>query len=160
MHNWEDVETIGELTVFNHNKKAKLLQIGRYVRDVCQFVHAFTLRGNGMREWVFDRSGPYSSTNFDIHEEPKRFVRTIAAYMMMSDEELGLDTFIERDGDDRFVSPVENTTGKDTSLQLDRALNIYQRAIVCRGTFYFRIKIPSSKNFRYIVKISWVSDKR
>ena len=46
-----------------------------------------------MQAWVFDSSGPYSSTVFNIHEESERFIRTIAAYVMMSDEDLGLDTF-------------------------------------------------------------------
>lgn len=53
-----------------------------------------------MRSWMFDRSSPYSSTAFDINEKLKRFVRIIATYVMMSDEELSLDTFIERDNDD------------------------------------------------------------
>lgn len=68
VHGWKDVEVIGELTVSDNMKKAKLLQIGRYVHDVLssqptrQYVHAFTLCGNDMQVWVFDRSGPYSST--------------------------------------------------------------------------------------------------
>ena len=166
VHDWEDVEVIGELTVSDHNKKAKLLQIGRYVRDVFsvqptrRYVHAFTLCGNDMQAWVFDRSGPYSSTAFDIHEEPERFIRTIAGYVMMSDEELGLDNLIERHDGDRFITVVEDATGKERRLQLDPAPIAYQRAILCRGTSCFRAKTPSSKNSQYVAKFSWVSDKR
>ena len=46
-HDWKDVGMIGELKESNRDKKGKLLQIGRYVRDVfsCQptrrYVHAF-----------------------------------------------------------------------------------------------------------------------
>jgi len=100
-----------------------------------------------MRAWVFDRSGPYSSTVFDIHEEPERFIRTIAAYAMMSDEELGLDTFIERDDGDQFITVVEDATGKERRLQLEPVPIAYQRAIVCRGTSCFRARTPSSKDF-------------
>ncbi len=166
IHDWKDVEVIGELTMSDNNKKAKLLQISRYVRDVfsCQstrrYVHAFTLCGNEMRSWVFDRSGPYSSTAFDIHEEPERFIRTIAAYVMMSDEELGLDTFIERDDGDQFITIMEDATGKERRLQLESVPIAYQRAIVCRGTSCFRARTLNSKDLRYVVKFSWVSDKR
>lgn len=169
VHDWKDVEVIGELTETDKTKnitKAKLLQIARYVRDVFssqptrRYVHAFILRGNDMQAWVFDHSGPYSSTAFDIHEEPERFIRTIASYVMMSDEDLGLDTFIERDNGDQFITVVEDATGKERRLQLDPAPIAYQRAIVCRGTSCFRAKTPSSKNFQYVAKFSWVSDKR
>ena len=128
MYDWKDVEVIGELTETDKTKnitKAKLFQIARYVRDVfsiqltCRYVHAFILRGNDMQAWVFDRFGPYSSTAFDIHEEPERFIRTMAGYVMMSDEELGLDTFIERDDGDQFITVVEDVTGKERRLQLE-----------------------------------------
>ena len=48
-----------------------------------------------MKLWGFDRSGPYSSGIFDIHKEPEQFIRAIAGYTTMSDEELGLDTFTD-----------------------------------------------------------------
>ncbi|KAL9585487.1 MAG: hypothetical protein Q9203_004230 [Teloschistes exilis] len=166
VHGWKDVKVIGELKESNKDKKATLLQIGRYVRDMfsCQptrrYVHAFTLCGNEMRSWIFDRSGLYSSTAFDIHKEPERFIRTIAAYMMMSDEELGLDTFIQRDDGDQFITVVEDTTVKERRLQLDPIPIAHQRAIVCRGTSCFRARTPSSEDLRYVVKFSWVSDKR
>ncbi|KAI4203343.1 MAG: hypothetical protein LQ346_001814 [Caloplaca aetnensis] len=166
VHDWKDVEVIGELKESNKDKKATLLQIGRYVRDVfsCsptrRYVHAFTLCGNEMRSWVFDRSGPYSSTAFDIHEEPECFIRTIAAYVMMSDDELGLDTFIQRDDGDQFITVVEDATGKERRLQLEPDPIASQRAIVCRGTSCFRARTPSSEDLRYVVKFSWVSDKR
>jgi len=149
---------IGGLLEFTKDKKATLLQIGRYVRDVFssqstrRFVHAFILCGDDMRAWVFDRSGPYSSTVFEIHEELERFIRTIIAYVMMSDEELGLDTFIERDNGDRFIIVVEDATGKGRRLQLELIPIAYQRAIVCRDTSCFRATTPSSKDLRYVVK--------
>lgn len=83
------------------------------------------LLSGGMRcgAWLFDRSGPYSSTAFDSYEEPERFIRTIAAYSMMSDEKLGLDTFIERNDNDQLVNVVEDvTTGKERELQLELVL--------------------------------------
>ena len=166
-HNWKDVVVVSELKKSNIKEfKSRLLQLGRYIRDVFtaqptrRFIHGFSLYGTTMELWVFDRSGPYSSGEFDIHKEPEQFIRAIAGYTMMSDEELGLDTFVERDGEDRFITITEDTTKKERRLQLESDLIAYQRAIVCRGTSCFRASIPSSKDPRYVVKFSWTSDKR
>ena len=166
-HNWKDVEVIGELkTSEDPDFKSLLLQLGRYMRDVFsvqptrRFIHGFFLHGTTMELWVFDRSGLYSSGEFDIHKEPEQFVRVIAGYAMMSDEELGLDTFMEQDGEDRFVTITEDAMSQKKRIQLERDLIAYQRAIVCRGTSCFRASIASSKDPRYVVKFSWTSDKR
>ena len=165
-HEWKDVEVIGELKESNNDKKATLLQIGRYVRDVFssqptrRYVHAFSLCGNSMEAWVFDRSGPFGMAAFDIHDEPERFIRMIAGYVMMSDDELGLDTFTERDGTRQFITITEDATGKEERLRLDPSPIAYQRAIVCRGTACFRAMALDSKYWQYVVKFSWTSDRR
>lgn len=161
VHDWEDLEVIGELRESDKEWKVKLLQLGRYMRDAFtiyptrRFVHGFTLLGFTMELWVFDRSGPYSSGPFDIHKEPEKFIRAIAGYTMMSDEELGLDIFMERDGEDRFITIAEDVTGKEKRLHLERDPIVIQRAIVCRGTNCYR-----TKDSEHVVKFSWTSDKR
>lgn len=60
-----------------------------------------------MEPHVFDRSGVYSAEAFDIYKEPERFIRTIAGYILMSDEKLGLDPFIEREGAKAICHPHE-----------------------------------------------------
>lgn len=166
-HSWKDVQVIGEHKTSNSKDfKPLLLQLCRYMRDVFtaqptrRFIHGFFLCGTTMELWVFDRSGPYSSGEFDIHKEPEQFIRAIAGYAMMSDEELGLDTFIERDGEDRFITITEDATGKERRLQLESDLIAYQRAIVCRGTSCFRARLPSFEDPQYAAKFSWTSDKR
>ncbi|SLM36384.1 protein [Lasallia pustulata] len=166
-HNWKNVQVVSELKESSEKDcKALLLQLGRYIREVFtaqptrRFIHGFSLYGTTMELWVCDRSGPYSSGEFDIHKEPEQFIRAIAGYAMMSDEELGLDTFAEWDGEDRFITITEDATGKERRLQLESHLIAYQRAIVCRGTSCFRASIPSSEDPRYVVKLSWTSDKR
>jgi len=52
--------------------------------------------------WVFDRSDPYSSENFNIRKEPELFVKVIAGYALMLDAELGLNTFIQARWEDLF----------------------------------------------------------
>ena len=160
-HKWKDVHVIGEHKQSKHGLKPLLLQLGRYIRDVFtaqptrRFIHGFFLHGTIMELWVFDRSGPYSSGEFDVHKEPEQFIRAIAGYAMMSDEELGLDTYIERDGGDLFITITEDATGEKKRLQLERTPLIVQRAIVCRGTNCYR-----TKDSKYVAKFAWASDKR
>ena len=138
-----------------------LLQLARYIRDAFtaqptrRFIQGFFLHDTTMELWVFDRSGPYSSGDIDIHEEPEKFIRAIARYAMMDDEELGLDTFTELDDKGRFIIISEDATGKENRMRLDRAPFVKQRAVVCRGTTCFR-----SSDQATVVKISWTSDKR
>ncbi|KAL8740279.1 MAG: hypothetical protein Q9190_006997 [Brigantiaea leucoxantha] len=89
-HDWKDVCVIGELKQSKCSLKKLLLQMARHMRDTFaaqptrRFIHGFFLHDTTMELWVFDRSGPYSSGEFDIHEEPEKFIRTIAGYAMMS----------------------------------------------------------------------------
>ena len=53
---------------------------------------------------------------------------------MMSDEELGLDKFVEGDGENQFIAITEDVGGKERRLQLEPVPVAYQRAIVCRGS--------------------------
>ncbi|KJZ68312.1 hypothetical protein HIM_12297 [Hirsutella minnesotensis 3608] len=165
-HDWRDVEVIGELKASNNNKKATLLQIGRYVRDVfsCQptrrYVHAFTICGREMEVWMFDRSGCYSPGAFNIHEKPERFIQVIAGYTMMNDEELGLDIFTEHDGDGPSIHIEQDEASGKKRLRLESQAFTRQRAIVCRGTSCYLTKPPESEDWSYVAKFSWTSDRR
>ncbi|MCJ1469210.1 hypothetical protein MMC07_007843 [Pseudocyphellaria aurata] len=160
-HDWKDVRVIGEHQVSQKNWRNKFLQIGRYVRDVFtvqpnrRFVHAFTLLGTRMELWVFDRSGPYSSGCFNIHEKPEKFIQALVGYTLMNDDELGLNNFIEHDGDDNSITIREYTTEKDIKIQLEQQSMVIHRAIICRGTTCYR-----SKDGTKVVKPSWPSDSR
>jgi hypothetical protein len=165
-HHWKNIEVIGELRESNKEWRVKLLQLCTYMRDIFatqptrRFVHGFTLLGSTMELWIFDRSGPYSSGVFDIHKKPEQFIRAIAGYTMMSDEELGLDTFMNLNEKYSSITIIEDMTGKERRLQLKVDPIAYQRAIVCRGTSCFRARTLGSKDLQYVVKFSWVSDKR
>lgn len=160
-HNWEDVRVIGELKRSTWDLKSLLLQLARYIGDIFtaqpnrRFVHSFVLHGTTMELWVFDHSGPYSSGEFDIHSQPKKFIQALTGYGMMDDEELGLDVFTELNDQGRFISINENTTGNETRMQIDKMPFVKQRAVVCRGTTCFR-----STDQLSVVKFSWTSDKR
>ncbi|KID96855.1 serine/threonine-protein kinase Sgk2, partial [Metarhizium majus ARSEF 297] len=138
--------------------KATLLQLARYVRGVFadqptrRFVHAFSLCASTMELWVFDRSGPYSSGPFDIHDEPDKFARALVGYATMDDDAMGLDTFIERGDACRHVT-LDDASGNEMRLKLDKAM-VRQRAIVCRGTTCYEAQNSQ------VAKFSWASDKR
>ena len=160
-HMWKDVRVIGEHKQSKDDFKTLLLQLGRYMRDVFtaqptrRFIHGFFLHGTTMELWVFDRSGPYSSGEFDIHEEPEQFIRAVAGYAMMNDEELGMDTFVERNGGDLFITIMEDATAKEKRFRLEHAPLVVQRAIVCRGTTCYL-----TKDLEDVAKFSWTSAKR
>ncbi|KAL2037319.1 hypothetical protein N7G274_010008 [Stereocaulon virgatum] len=160
-HNWKDVRIIGELKQSKWELKKILLQLARYMRDAFtaqptrRFIHGFFLHNTTMELWVFDRSGPYSSGEFSIHEEPEKFIQAITGYALMDDEELGLDTFTEMHNEGRFITISTDATGKGKRMQLDEAPFVKQRAVVCRGTTCFRSIDQSG-----VVKFSWTSDKR
>ncbi|EQL32563.1 hypothetical protein BDFG_05299 [Blastomyces dermatitidis ATCC 26199] len=162
-HNWTDILVVGELKKPKEKirTKATLLQISCSVCEVFaaqptrRFVHAFTVCGTNMEVWVFDRAGPYSSIIIDVYTDSRRFFQVLVGYTMMSDEELGLDTFVARDEDGNKSITVKgpgNSEGK--KVQLGEMLS-YQCAIVCRGTTCFL-----ANNGQGVAKFSWVSDKR
>ena len=160
-HDWKDVRVIGELKQSEQDFKPLLLQLSRYARDIFtsqptrRFLHAFTMRGKMMEAWVFDRSGPYSSGEFDIHSEPEKFIKVITGYTSMSDAELGLDTYSELKGTDRYINIGFDISGQRRRLQLETMPLVKQRATVCRGTTCFR-----TSDQEMVVKFSWTSDKR
>lgn len=160
-HDWKDVRVIGELKQSKWLLKKILLQLAKYIRDAFpaqptrRFIHGFVLHGTIMELWVFDRFGLYSSGEFDIHEEPEKFIGAIVGYAMMDDEELGLDTFTELDDIGRFITISRDATGREDRMQLNEAPFVRHRAVVCRGTTCFR-----SSDQADVVKFSWTSDKR
>jgi hypothetical protein len=117
-------------------------------------VPGFTIRGSIMRLWIFDRSGSYSSEKFDIHKEPERFVKVIAGYALITDAELGLNTFIKRDRTGKYVVAAR------ARISLEDKPIASTKAIVCRGTTYYRGRKRNSTGWEYVVKFAWPSDKR
>ncbi|KAL6910518.1 hypothetical protein GGI43DRAFT_427151 [Trichoderma evansii] len=152
----KDIAVICELKASSHHGiKKPLIQLAVYARDIFanqptrRYLHAFTICGSKMELWVFDRSGCYSPGPFNIHEHPDRFIRVLSGYIMMSEDELGLDTFVQLEGDSSFI----NIEGSEVPLT-------HQRAIVSRATSCFLAKDPDSNDYDHVVKFSWPSDER
>ncbi|KAG6053531.1 hypothetical protein E4U32_007505 [Claviceps aff. humidiphila group G2b] len=170
-HCWPDLSVVAE---FKSSQKRDIrglfLQFASSVRNVFasqptrQFVHGFAMTGTDLRAWVLDRSGTYSGTKFNIHEDPERFFRLFCGYVMMSDDELGLDTFTQhRDGKMIVTIPVNINKPELIELELRPEPISYQRAIVCRATTCFLAKpsdAPKEAKWDRVVKFSWASSKR
>ena len=162
LYDWKDIHVIGaHKTNPNFEFKPLHLQMSRYVREAFiaqptrRFVHGFTLCGASMELWVFDRSGCFSSGHFDIREQPQRFIEAIVGYAMMTDEELGLDTFIQRATDGRFVDIEEVASEQKKRLELKTDPFVERRAIVGRGTSCY-----CTNDLKHVVKFSWTPTGR
>ncbi|KAG6196148.1 hypothetical protein E4U50_008341 [Claviceps purpurea] len=144
-HCWPNLLAVAEFkSCHKADVKDLFLQFASTVRNVFasqptrQFVHGFTMTGTNLRAWVFDRSGAYSGTKFNIHEDPERLFRMLCGYVMMSDGELGLDTFTQhKDGKMVVTMPANINKSELTELELHPEPIAHQRAIVCRATTCF-----------------------
>ncbi|KAH7304358.1 hypothetical protein BKA65DRAFT_610906 [Rhexocercosporidium sp. MPI-PUGE-AT-0058] len=112
----------------NKNRSAKtLVQLAGYTREVFK---------------IFDRSKTYNSKKFDIHKEPERFIKVLAGYTMISDIKLGLNTFIKRNSNGKYI------VTRDVRISLKDKPIASTKAIVCQGTTW------------YIMKFAWPFNKR
>ena len=98
-YRWWMFHVVGELKENpDYDERKGFVQLVGYVREIFgaqpgrRFVHGFSLYGDCMRCWVFDRVGAVGSEIFSINNSPELFCRTIAAYTTMNLEELGFDT--------------------------------------------------------------------
>jgi hypothetical protein len=155
-HKWSDISVIGEQTI-STDAGPKFLQLARYARNIFaaqprrRFVHGFILFHKKMELHVFDRSGAYSMEQFDIHEEPELFIRVVAGYCMMSDEELGFDTLVQQHNGHPSVTTA-TPDGKDQLVGLDSRPIARTAAIVGRGTSCY-----PARDGKSVVKFAWVS---
>lgn len=137
--------------------KVCMLQLTRHVRSIFadqpmrRFVHAFTIRATTMELWIYDRSGAYSSGEFNIHHEPDKVARALVAYATMENDAMGLDMSIEWKNSHRYIT-VEDGNGDDKRVELNGLL-VRQRAVVCRATTCFLTR-------QGVAKFSWRSAQR
>ncbi|KUI69342.1 hypothetical protein VM1G_05061 [Cytospora mali] len=161
-HNWASIRVIGEHMSSGENSRAKkFIQLSRYARNIFaaqprrQFVHGFILASTKMELHVFDRSGTFCAEPFDLYQAPELFIRVIVGYCAMDDNELGLDTFVKRDGANDVVTITNQVSGKPQTLRLETQPIFRLPAIVGRNTSCY----PILDN-KGVVKFSWVPDRR
>jgi serine/threonine protein kinase len=135
------------------------LDLGRYAKEVMsahdsrRFVLGFTLFGNLMRLWMFDRLGGISSDSFDFHADGVRFVSTILGMLLMDEKQLGFDpTIIAADGK-RFIEIERN--GQTERLILDSVIT-RSHHVSGRGTTCWKAYHESNPEVPLVVKDSWM----
>ncbi|CCU83030.1 serine/threonine protein kinase domain protein [Blumeria hordei DH14] len=156
-HDWRDVLVLGELTELSTGQWVdKFLQLSVYMREVFsaqplrQFAHGFLMFGTQLQPWVYDRSGPYSAEKIEIRESPEKLVYVLAAYMLMSDEEHGLDSILQREKGRLSVTIYDADTKKARKIYLRSKPLVKQMAIVTRGTTVYLFH-----DLKFVVKFSW-----
>ncbi|CCU76519.1 serine/threonine protein kinase domain protein [Blumeria hordei DH14] len=156
-HHWRDVLVVGELkklptSVFLD----KFLHLCVYMSEVFleqplrHFVHGFILFGTQLQLWVFDRSGPYCESIIDVGKSQKKLVHVLAAYMLMSDKEHGIDPNIRYEGEKMIIKMEVPGSVELREFVLDFKPLVFQSALVSRGTTVY-----SSVEKSFVVKFSW-----
>ena len=122
-----------------------------------QFLHCFYIHGSTAELWVFDRSGPYGCEAFDIHKNPGRFTAAMAGYTEMSDEELGINTFIKKDGQSQYIMLKGENQADVERIYLGDQPIAFAPDIVSTGTTAYRGKKMGSNEWEFVVKFTWRS---
>ncbi|KAJ7628509.1 hypothetical protein FB45DRAFT_1059256 [Roridomyces roridus] len=106
---------------------------------------------HALQLYIFDRAGLVTSSSFDIHKEPKRFIHVITALVFADDPTLlGYDTsIVERNGS-RFI------TVDGTEYQIGDPLFISD-VIRGRGTVCWHAR---HGNEDFVIKDTWADNSR
>ncbi|VDB83594.1 Bgt-51688 [Blumeria graminis f. sp. tritici] len=118
----------------------KFLQLSVLMRELFfaqplrRFAHAFHLFKKSLLLWVYDRSGPYCGSYIDISKSPQTLVYVLAAYMSMSDAELGLDPNIKYEAHQITVTLDVDGPEKEREFKLSPKPVAQQTSLVSRGT--------------------------
>ncbi|CAD6499255.1 BgTH12-04906 [Blumeria graminis f. sp. triticale] len=157
-HNWRDVRVVGELTASPGQKADKIHQLMRYMREIFyaqplrRFVQGFCLHQKHVELWVVDRAGAYSSTEIDVIKSQEALVRALSSYMLMSDDELGLDPIIRYDEEDRCFVKIPKGRKKQRTNEISPQPVRRSEAISSRGNTCFK-----TRDNKYLIKFSWGS---
>lgn len=113
-YSWYDVLVPGELkSAPGEDCSPKtVVQLAGYAREVFgsqidrRFVHAFTICGDIMRCYLFDRAGVSISRGFHIRKSEKTFklcIKILIGYSTMRPEQFGFDTNYTTANDEPFL---------------------------------------------------------
>lgn len=165
-HYWSHILVPGEL---KSNPNADIpsmahLDMGRYVKEVFtsqptrRFVLGFTLCGDWMRLWEFDRVGGIASEKFNINKDGQRFISTILGFLWMDDEALGFDPTIIKSEHQQYIEIEHNT--RTERLVLDKLIRS-AHSIVGRATICWKAYLQGDESkMPFVIKDSWQSPER
>lgn len=173
-YSWYDVLVPGEL---KSNKDEDctpdtVIELAGYAREVFgaqvgrRFVHAFTICGDVMRCYMFDRAGVSISQAFHINKNEKTFklfVRIILCYATMGAAQFGFNTNYTTEHGEVFLPARQQPLPAFVAFkgQRFRLLEVlfYQPAIVSRGTLCWLARDEVTGE-ECVVKDAWRSKYR
>lgn len=119
------------------------------------FLHGFYIRDSLVELWVFDRSGLYCSETFDIHRSFIQFVFVLLTYQRMTDQDLGNSNIIEVDTGGRYILTDSVAIPPSGKLYIESQPIASRENLVGTGTTCFRVRLPDSQDWKYVVKFKW-----
>ncbi|EDN08135.1 predicted protein [Histoplasma mississippiense (nom. inval.)] len=145
-------------------KSGAWFDLGRYAREVLaaqdtrRFVLGFTLCGQFLRLWNFDRLGGIASEEFNINRDGLRFVSVILGFLLMSRKQLGFDPTIVATGTERYIEIDRN--GTKERLIIDETVG-RARCVAGRATTCWKVYCETDKlRTPLVVKDSWQYPER
>ncbi|CCU74485.1 serine/threonine protein kinase domain protein [Blumeria hordei DH14] len=144
LYHWRDVLVLGEFTESTQTVfMDKLLQLSMLMRELFfaqplrQFAHGFHLFKKVLLLWVYDRSGSYCGSFIDIGKSPQTLVYVMAAYMSMSDAELGLYPHINYEAHHITITLDVPGVEEKREFKLSPEPDALQTSLVSRGSSFY-----------------------
>ncbi|CAD6502850.1 BgTH12-05439 [Blumeria graminis f. sp. triticale] len=156
---WRDIRVVGEISSSNEHLADRIHLLMRYMREIFysqplrRFAHGFCLHKNHMELWIVDRAGAYSSGEIDVSKSQEKLIRALSSYMLMSDEDLGLDSITSYDSDGRCFVTVPNAKTSVERIEVNPLPITRPETIVSRGTTCLE-----TKDSMYMLKFSWSTE--
>ncbi|KAL5476817.1 hypothetical protein ACEPAI_3003 [Sanghuangporus weigelae] len=155
---WEHIRAVAEIKTNAKSLKQIGIDSSKYIREMFgankarRFALLFSLVDTKMALFKYDRSGVLVSKQFDIHENPKQFLRVIVGMAFGEDYYLGLDpSFLNKDGK-TYV------TFKGKLYEFIRVIHL-DPVILSRGTVVILVKDPDTGEL-LVMKDQWVDRDR
>ncbi|CAD6501155.1 BgTH12-01409 [Blumeria graminis f. sp. triticale] len=158
IRNENDIPLRGRISLLTdiEGRKIKFIEMAAYVSEIFtrqplrRFVHGFCLFDKEIEFWLIDRTGAFSSGLISIEDDEQVLVRAISSYLLMSDEELGLDTTIHRVDGRSMITIANGESGETREIEIDPKPLTHPRKLLSNGTTCFR-----SLDDKLLVKYSW-----
>lgn len=159
----QDVKTSGQCVADETIRQILIQQPNRV------FVRALAVSKDECILFHYDRSGVQYTPRFNIHSEPKSFLRALLAIVSQHERVLGFDTSIQWIiGDDGRKSDgkitVTTSKGGKVTYEMDKIDPECHRHTICgRGTTCWRAIAPNrapDSDDTVIIKYSWQSEGR
>ncbi|CAD6501148.1 BgTH12-01402 [Blumeria graminis f. sp. triticale] len=137
-------------------RKTRFIQLATYVREIFnqqpvrRFVHGFCVFDKVIEFWLIDRTGAYSSGFISIKNDEQVLVRAICSYLLMSDEEVGLDTTIREVDGQPMITIDDGEPGQTREIEINPKPIIRPEKLISCGTTCYR-----SVDEKFLVKYSW-----